>query len=326
MPVQETMDVEDVGRAIDTKWESVRPIVDKLLIDDGISGKLIKYQIHTGGRRIRPFFTLLFCSAFGGKEEDALYPAAASELIHNASLVVDDVIDDQETRREVMSTPKKFGTNIAWCSSVDYCASALAALRMGKRPEEMVTLFIKTLKDMADGQTKDVYYNILMESTGNPISESEYIDNIFDRTGSLFIFSCLTGHYSSGSLNGLSKTEAFGTNYGIAFQIANDIKDALGPELRTAGKDMVQGKINNVVYLSALRELPEAKRAVFIESLKSRGRDISQALGLIDSTGAKETSSKLLYKYAKEAEKNAPSGYDGRMIKGAIDFFFEPFY
>lgn len=320
------MDIEDVGKSIDGKWDAVKPIVEKLLISDEISGKLIKYQINTGGRRVRPFFTILFCNAFGGKEEDALYPAAASELIHNASLVVDDVIDDQETRRELLSMPKKFGTNIAWCASVDYCASALAALRSGKRPEEMTTLFIKTLKDMADGQTKDVYYNVLMEKSGNPITESEYVDNIFDRTGSLFVFSCMVGHLSSGNMNNLEKTEAFGTNYGIAFQIANDIKDAFGHSSSVPGKDMIQGKINNIVYLTAMRDLTAEKRYQFIQSIKSNGRDIAPVIDMVSQTNARESAGKLLYKYAREAERNAPQGPEGRIIRAAIDYFFEPFY
>lgn len=321
----ESMDMEDVGSVIDAKWAVVKPVIESVLIDDSISGKLIRYQINTGGRRIRPFFTLLFCAAHGGKEQDALYPAAASELIHNASLVVDDVIDEQDVRREVVTTPKKFGTSVAWCSSVDYCASALASLRKGRMPEEMVTLFIKTLKDMADGQTKDVYYNVLMENTGNPIGEEEYIDNIYDRTASLFEFSCAMGVLSSASTKGMGGALAFGRGYGIAFQIANDIRDAFGSE-GLAGKDMVQGKVNNAVFLNALWNLSGKGRETLLSCIKSKGQNIAGAMALMQETGAHEAASAMLKKYARQAEESAPKGPEGRVIKASIDYFFGPYY
>ena len=100
--------------------------------------KLVEYQIDAGGKRLRPVLAIVSCSVCGGKVKDVLYPAAGLEILHNYTLIVDDMIDNSNLRRGEPTTWFKFGKSIAQCVAVIYGvalfqAGNLSALRL-KRP------------------------------------------------------------------------------------------------------------------------------------------------------------------------------------------------
>ena len=83
----------------------------------------VDYQISTGGKKIRPALAIISCRMLGGKLKDVLSPAAGLEILHNYTLIVDDIIDGSKLRRGAPTTWKKIGYSITHCAAMDYAAA-----------------------------------------------------------------------------------------------------------------------------------------------------------------------------------------------------------
>ena len=100
----------------------VDPVIKRVLIS-GVDKKfhdIVSYQISTGGKRLRPALAIISCLALGGKIKDVLYPAAGLEILHNYTLIIDDMIDNDQERRGKPTLWSKFGESIAQCVGIDY--------------------------------------------------------------------------------------------------------------------------------------------------------------------------------------------------------------
>ncbi|MDO8663763.1 MAG: polyprenyl synthetase family protein, partial [Candidatus Wildermuthbacteria bacterium] len=105
------------------KFSKTTDLTIKKILSLGVDKKnqaLVKYQIETGGKRIRPILAIVCCQLFGGKLKDILYPAAGLEIIHNYSLIIDDIIDHGVLRRGKKTAWANYGKSIAECLGVDY--------------------------------------------------------------------------------------------------------------------------------------------------------------------------------------------------------------
>src|SRR3972149_9423729 len=102
---------------------------------------LIKYQVALGGKRIRPVLASISSRLLGGKTNNTVYAAAGLEIIHNYSLIIDDIIDNSPLRRGSPTVWKKFGTSIAQCVAIDYSAAILQAANRSVEPKKIGELF-----------------------------------------------------------------------------------------------------------------------------------------------------------------------------------------
>ncbi|MDD3035930.1 MAG: polyprenyl synthetase family protein [Candidatus Saccharimonadaceae bacterium] len=108
---------------------------------------------------------------FGGDVKDLVYPAAAIEILHNATLIVDDIINHSEIRRNQPTCWKKFGQSIAECSSMIHFASVFADLSYANNSSKLINFYSKILKIVVEGEIKD----ILFERSGR--KDEDYVIN-----------------------------------------------------------------------------------------------------------------------------------------------------
>lgn len=173
------------------------------------------------GKRLRPALLLFTANAFNADcSSDVVTVAAALELIHIASLIHDDIVDDTTSRRNGPAVHTILGTK----SAVMYGDYLLGkALRMVESLDlsEILSMYVKTLQEMCTGQLMEFH---LM---GNRLNEEKYLEVVKKKTASLFALSCQAG----GILRNASKIEQtelywFGLNLGVIYQVCDDIEDS----------------------------------------------------------------------------------------------------
>ena len=181
----------NMDRGIMEEIDSNASTVDEFILShlEGQPKELYQASTHyivSGGKRLRPFMVIKSCQMFGGNAKMALPPAAAVELIHNFSLVHDDIMDNDEMRHSVMTVHKQYGIPVAILAGDILFSKAFQLLVLdGKKvgiSENVITEMVAKLSTacihVCEGQAADVY----MTSNSNLFLESEYIDMISKKT------------------------------------------------------------------------------------------------------------------------------------------------
>lgn len=299
----------------------VEPIIEKLLTSyvDKKHQELVKYQIKTGGKRLRSALVIVSCRLLGGKLKDALYPAAGLEILHNYTLIVDDIIDNSNLRRGKLTTWLKFGTSIAQCVGIDYSASVVQATNRSKKPTELSELFAKVIKAIVDGEILDILFeqrgreneDYVVKNRYLKITDRDYMKMISRKTALLFQTCCETGGIVAGDKEReIQNLRSYGFNLGIAFQIQDDILDIFGEEEsfgKKIGKDIVEGKRGNIIILLALKEInlnDKKKLLGILRKKKINQKDIKAAVNLIKKTNSRQKAISLGKKYVEKAKKS----------------------
>ena len=210
-----------------------------------------------GGKRIRPVLTLLSAGACGGINADSVRFAAAAELIHNATLLHDDVVDGATTRRgkptvrSILSGPASVLVGDFWLVKAIRCI-----LDAERYSERVIRLFAKTLSDLAEGEL------LQMQKASNcDTTREDYVRIIYSKTASLFEAAVLSGAVSADAPEEWTSALAgYARNLGIAFQIKDDIFDYTGGEGlgKPVGIDLLEQKIT-LPLLCALDSVPEGE-------------------------------------------------------------------
>ena len=203
-----------------------------------------------GGKRVRPFVVLRAAEAVGGNPEKALYPAAAVELIHNYSLVHDDIMDMDELRRGRPTVHKLWGVNMAILAGDLLFSKAFEAIAKAdvspKKKARILDVLVKTSNELCEGQALDIEFE-----TRKEVAIDEYLKMISGKTGALFdgsaTIGAIVGTEEEEYIRALSK---WGRNVGIAFQIWDDVLDLIADEEKLGkpvGSDIRKGKKTLIV-------------------------------------------------------------------------------
>lgn len=255
-----------VFRLIDGELHRVEELIDKQLVESSgsVSQLLGCVNIH-GGKMLRPGLVLLAGRAMGKITDEHIRVAAIVEIIHNATLLHDDVIDEGQRRRGAPTVNSLSGNETAVLLG-DFLLSR--AFRMCVDLEPHVTKVIAaTAGRTCEGELRQV-----SQRRNWRLSESEYIDIITEKSAALFSSACLLG----GLLAGGSETQVrllseFGLNVGIAFQITDDLLDIVGDEGKvgkTLGSDVDKNKLT-LAMIHFLRTVGEKEK----EEVINRGCD-----------------------------------------------------
>jgi heptaprenyl diphosphate synthase/octaprenyl-diphosphate synthase len=201
----------------------------------------LEHVLSAGGKRIRPALALL-AGKFGNYDLDLLVPLAASiELLHSATLVHDDVIDNAPTRRG-RATANSLFDNAATVMVGDYMFAHAAELVARTGNIEVIRLFARTLMRMATGE---LHQDMSAYAYGQ--STLEYFNRIAGKTASLFATAAEGGAMVAGApAEWCDALRVYGENLGMAFQIVDDILDFTGDEAelgKPAGSDLMQGTL-----------------------------------------------------------------------------------
>ncbi len=299
----------------------VDPIILKILCSSVFKNhhSVIKHQIEIGGKRLRPILTLLSCRMMGGKTKDALYPAAALEILHNYTLIVDDIIDHSDLRRGRPTVRKKYGVSLANIISMNYAASIFYPLAGVENKERIIRILATTLKTITSGQILDILFEqggrdnekYIVKNRYHRISLNDYFGMIGKKTASL-TSACaeIGGICANASDKEIKILKNFGYNLGMAFQIQDDILDIFGDEKKFGkkiGKDIEERKLGNIVILLAMDEFSLKNKKQFLSILRKRkisNKDIKEGIGLIKKTNAQSRAYKLEINYVKKAKQS----------------------
>ncbi len=210
------------------------------------------------GKRIRPILTLLSARLFdqsGSAPENAHKLAAVVEMIHTATLVHDDVIDDSDLRRHVSTVHRRWNTETSVLFG-DYLLSKAFHLAATTGDAEACRLIGFATDRTCEGELNQIAAR-LEQST----SERDYFRVISGKTGQLFAVSCLLGARAAGASHAhQSQLKQFGNRIGLAFQIADDVLD-LTESAEKTGKDSANDLSNHRMTLPLLRALTLASDA-----------------------------------------------------------------
>ena len=304
------------------KWEKKVDFKIKEILNLCVDKKfqeLVNYQIKSGGKRLRPILAIASCLACKGKIEDSLYPAAGLEILHNCTLIYDDIIDNSELRRNKPTAWSKFGKSIAECIGINYAAAVFQAANRSNQAILVSEIFADTMKKIVEGEILDILFEqsgrknekYTIKNRFKKITEADYLKMVSKKTAFLIQACCHVGGLSAYASE--SETEAlkdYGFNLGIVFQIKDDILDIFGKSEKFGkkiGKDIEERKLGNIVIFYALEQLNETDKNKLLKILrkdKIKNQDIKQAVNLIKKTKAQEKSFLLAEKYLKKAKQN----------------------
>jgi geranylgeranyl pyrophosphate synthase len=180
--------------------------------------KQIKYALQTKGKQLRATLVLLSGESVGGNREEMRKLALAIELLHLASLVHDDILDEDLFRRNALSVHAKW--SIKEAVMVGDILASLSLVLCKKYKREILDVIIDTCIQLSDGEYSDV------ELAKTTLSEKEYFKKIEKKSASLFKAACICGALAAnGSPSEMNALGLFGENYGAAYQIRDDILD-----------------------------------------------------------------------------------------------------
>ena len=180
----------------------------------------LEHVVLAGGKRVRPTVTLLACEAAGGDAAAAVDFAVGVELVHNASLVVDDIIDRSAVRRGTPSAWAEYGYGPAIVASDGLLGEAFGLFSRNERAMRVVA---ESMVELGEGEA--------VELVDRPTTEAEYMDLARRKTGALFRAAAELGAVAADA-DGFA-VEAFGEyaeRVGVAFQIRDDVLDATADE------------------------------------------------------------------------------------------------
>ena len=302
--------LKDIGERVD-------PIIEKYLLDEASEDfkPILLYQIKSGGKRIRPALTILCCEAVGGNVEDSLNIAAAMEMIHNYSLIFDDIIDKGEIRRGLPTVRKKYGDTMAILAAVHYREAIAQAVNSSKNSKLLHELVASTVKRLTEGERLDVLFEqsgrseeYILKHRYNNITLDDYLKMISYKTAELIKTSCLAGGIVAGARKELLEIlESYGYNVGMAFQIIDDILDIFGEEKKFGkkiGKDIIEHKLGNIVILLSIMRLEEYEKkslkGILRKDMVSEG-DVRVAIDIISKTDARNVAYNMARKHIDNA-------------------------
>ena len=196
-----------VGDRLEAAIEAVEP--------EELSAEL-EHVVLAGGKRVRPAVTILACEALGGDPEDAVDFAAGIEFVHNASLVIDDIIDRSEIRRGTPSAWAEFGYGPAIVTSDGLLGEAFALFSADERAMRIVA---EAMVELGEGEATEL--------VARPTNEEEYMDLARRKTGALFRAAAELGAVAGGAEPAV--VDSFGEyaeRVGVAFQMRDDVLDA----------------------------------------------------------------------------------------------------
>lgn len=240
--------------------------------------KILKYVLKQKGKQIRPLFVLLSAKCHGEINENTYRAAAFIELLHTATLIHDDVVDDSDKRRGL------FSLNALWKNKIavlvgDYLLSKGMLLALENNDYQMLDTISETVKAMSEGEIYQMEKARRMD-----ITEEDYYEIIRAKTASLISSCCMLGAISVNATESqVEKMRKFGTSAGIAFQIKDDIFDYQinNKTGKPAGNDIQEHKMT-LPLIHLLKIIDKSERRNIIRKIKYHSDEVDARLFIIN--------------------------------------------
>ncbi len=268
-----------------------------------------RHLISAGGKRLRPFLTIKSCEAAGGSVKDAIPFAAAIEILHNFTLVHDDVMDHDEIRRGEPTVHVKYGEPMAilagdllfskvYQSVIDYAPARMTASDVLSALRKMTDGIIA----LCEGQALDISF-----PDATDVSEDDYLFMIGAKTSALFKVSAEVGAIAAGaSSNTVEALANFAWDAGIAFQIVDDILGITAKEStlgKPIGSDIREGK-KTIIMIHGLGYADKKQKLTLLNAMKGCAVEqgvVDDAIQVLHDLGSIAYAKKKADKYAKRS-------------------------
>ena len=271
---------------------------ESLTHKDGLLGQALEHVRAKGGKRMRPILILLMTKSFGKVTSVAQYAAVGLELLHTASLVHDDVVDESGERRGQASVNASYNNKVAVLVG-DYILST-ALLNIARTNDcDIVCDLAELGRTLSNGEILQ-----LTNIANTNFSEEVYFEVIKQKTAALFEACAVVGAKAGGAdKQAVEAARAFGRNVGVIFQIRDDIFDYyqsadLG---KPTGNDMAEGKLTLPV-LYALNTTGDSQMAALARKVKARNVSAEEIAQLVEFT---KNNGGIAYAEQKRAECKA---------------------
>lgn len=252
------------------------------------------------GKLMRPILVLLTARLYGNIQPATLHAAVSLELLHTASLVHDDVVDESEERRGQPSVNTAFGNKVAVLTGDYLLATALLQVEQ-TRNHDIIEVVSLLGQDLAEGELLQ-----LSNVRNLSYSEQEYFDVIRKKTAALFAACTKSAALSVGAdAEWVEKSRLFGEYTGICFQIKDDIFDYYdNPQIgKPTGNDMLEGKLTlPVLYVLNARPNREVQQlAARVKQGTATPDEIVRLVALTKAEGGIEYATQVMYAYRDRA-------------------------
>jgi geranylgeranyl pyrophosphate synthase len=291
------------------------------------------------GKRWRPVLMLLVCEALGGDPKNLLDFVIIPEVIHNGTLMIDDIEDSSELRRGKPCTYKIFGLDVAINAGNAMYYLPLLILHKNRNKfsaetmNKIYEIYVQEMVNISFGQAMDIAWHKGLANT-DEITEQQYLQMCAFKTGTLARMSAKIGAVLVGANDGtVENIGKLAENVGVAFQIQDDILNLTGEEFAERkggpGEDITEGKITLMV-INALNKATPQKKKRLIDILNEHTTDQTlrnEAIGIIKECGsieyAKEFASKIVKESWAEVDKLIPESEAKEKLKAFAGYLIE---
>ena len=293
--------------------EIKKPIVDEMNLFENkfkkslkttvpLLDKIMHYIIKRKGKQMRPMFVFLCAKLFGETKESAYTAASLIELLHTATLVHDDVIDESNFRRGV------FSINALWKNKIsvlvgDFLLSRGLLLAVEKNEFELLKIVSHAVKDMSEGELLQIEKTRKLN-----ITEEVYYEIIRKKTAALISACCAAGASSSKTNSeNISQMKIFGEKVGIAFQIKDDLFDYTQSPLigKPTGLDIREKKMT-LPLIHTLNQINKKEKSFIINTIKNDSKNskkVEQIINLVKENKGLEFAENKMHEYYSESIK-----------------------
>ncbi len=286
---------------------------------------IVRYLLRQKGKKIRPLLVLLSAKISGNINERTHRGAVLVELLHTATLIHDDVVDNAEKRRNFWSLNKVFKNKVSVLMG-DYLLARGLMLAVENKDYDFLEIITGAVKRMSEGELLQIQKTRKLD-----IDEETYFQVISDKTASLIETCCIIGAMST-SVNSkfLSALKEYGFNLGISFQIKDDILDYEGQSFllgKPIGGDIKEKKIT-LPLIYSLNNVPKEKSNKIRKLLKNQNDKsvIKEIINFVKENRGIEYSYTISKKYADKAKKSLevfPPSETKIALESLVDFVTE---
>lgn len=295
-----------------TTEEIIQPVLKDLEAFEGYFSQTMKsevpllekvthYLVKRKGKQVRPIFVFLSCRLFADTNQKTLDAASLVELLHTATLVHDDVVDDANERRGY------FSVNALWKNKIavlvgDYMLSKILLLSLETENTDLLAVIARAVREMSEGELLQIEKARKLD-----ITEDIYFEVIRKKTASLISACCEAGCLASGASEHRETMRLFGELVGMAFQIKDDIFDYGSTKDigKPTGNDIREQKLT-LPLIYAINHSSDSDRRALKTILKNRYDDekhIRHAIEMVKASGGLEYAQKRMLEFGEKAKK-----------------------
>ena len=299
--------LEQIKRPISAEFEVFKQKFDaSLRSSNPLFGEVINFIKQRNGKMMRPMLALLMAKLCGEIKDSTYYAAISLELLHTASLVHDDVVDESDKRRGQSSVNAVYDNKVSVLVGDYLLATSLTNAAL-TADVQLVGLVSRLGQALSEGEIIQ-----LSNTNASDFSEDVYFDVIRKKTAALFSTASEAGARSVKCTDEMAQKAAlFGELIGIAFQIKDDIFDYYTSDVlgKPTGNDMKEGKLTlpSLYVLNALQDESMIALALKIRALEATDEEIAQFIEYVKSNGGIEYAIKVMKGYRDKAIEVLPS-------------------